>query len=206
MKKTLRRNIELGVLFGLVCSVMISFARFDAHCEELREGVLRLHIIANSDSEEDQALKLKVRDRILEISADKLGVAYNIDEAIRIINNDIDLLIENANEVIQNEGYDYAVSVNTEKNFFENRVYDEFTLPAGVYNSLTIRIGEAKGHNWWCVVFPGVCLPAAQKKELKGAVSAGSAGVAQNANKYKIRFKSVEIYEKIKNKVQKNKK
>lgn len=206
MKKILRKNIELGVLFGLVCAVMLSFARFDVRCDELRSGVLRLHILANSDSKEDQSLKLKVRDRILEVSSKNLSKVNDINEAIEIAKTQIESITEEANKVIKSEGYDYTVSANIEKNFFTNRVYDDFTLPAGVYNSLTVRIGEAQGHNWWCVVYPGVCLPAAEKGELKRSVSKSSSKVAENADNYKVRFKTVEIYEKIKNKIQKNKK
>ena len=206
MKKILRKNIELGVLFGLFCAIMLSFARFDARCDELRGGVLRLHILANSDREEDQALKLKVRDRILEISLKNLSKAKDINEAIDIAKSEIEIITEEACDVIKSEGYDYKVSANVEKNFFTNRVYDDFTLPAGVYNSLTVRIGKAQGHNWWCVVFPGVCLPAAEKGELKKSVSKQSAKVAECADNYKVRFKTVEIYERIKNKMQKNKK
>ena len=206
MKKQIRRNIELSVLFGFICAVMLSFARFDARCDELRSGVLRLHILANSDSPEDQALKLKVRDRILEISANNLSKANDINEAMDIAKSEIKTITDEASKLIKSEGYTYTAEVSVEKNFFENRVYDDFTLPAGVYNSLTVRIGEAKGHNWWCVVFPGVCLPAAEKGELKSAVSKSSARVAQCAKGYKLRFKAVEIYEKIKNKMQKNKK
>lgn len=206
MKKILRKNIELGVLFGLICAVMLSFARFDARCDELRSGVLRLHILANSDCVEDQTLKLKVRDRILEVSSKSLSKANDINEAVSIAKSEIGIITAEANKVIKSEGYDYTVTANIEKNFFSNRVYDDFTLPAGVYNSLTVRIGKAQGHNWWCVVFPGVCLPAAEKGELKKSVSNGSARVAECAEGYKVRFKAVEIYEKIKNKMQKNKK
>ncbi|MBR6902921.1 MAG: stage II sporulation protein R [Clostridia bacterium] len=206
MEKNIRKNIELGVLFGLICAVMLSFARFDARCDELRNGVLRLHILANSDSEEDQALKLKVRDRILEVSSKSLSKANDINEAIDIAKTQIESITEEANKVITSEGYDYKVTANIEENFFSNRVYDDFTLPAGVYNSLTVRIGKAQGHNWWCVVFPGVCLPAAEKGELKKSVSRQSAKLAECAEGYKVRFKTVEIYEKIKNKMQKNKK
>ena len=204
MKNNIVKNLERGVLLGLVCAVMMSFARFDAHCAELREGVLRLHILANSDSETDQQLKLKVRDEILSVTAASFDSVSNIDEAIEIANNDIDKICAAASRVIKNEGFDYAVTAAVEKNFFENRVYDDFTLPAGVYNSLTVRIGKAEGHNWWCVVFPGVCIPAAQKRGLEKAVSEGSAGVAKNARKYKVRFKTVEVYEKIRNKFSKN--
>ena len=156
MKKNLRKNIERGVLLGLVCAVMLSFARFDARLDELRGGVLRLHILANSDSEDDQQLKLKVRDRILEVTALDLEDAADVDEAIKIAKDDMDVITAAAREVIEKEGYDYTVTAGIEKNFFENREYDGFTLPAGEYNSLTVRIGKAQGHNWWCVVFPGI--------------------------------------------------
>lgn len=201
MKKHLRRNIELGVLFGLICAVLLSFLSFNAHCGELRRGVLRLHILANSDSEEDQQLKLKVRDRILEVTAPCFENVGDIESAIKTVEENMDLITLAANSVIVEEGFDYTATAAVEKNFFENREYDDFTLPAGEYNSLTVRIGAAAGHNWWCVVFPGVCLPSAKKAALEQAVSKGSANVARNASKYKIGFKTVEIFEKIKNKI-----
>ena len=201
MKKQLKRNIELGVLFGLICAVIMSFARFETRCDELREGVLRLHILANSDSAEDQQLKLLVRDKILETASPYLENACDIDTAIAVINENIGEITAAANGTIREQGFSYTATAAVEKNFFDNREYDDFTLPAGVYNSLTVRIGEANGHNWWCVVFPGVCIPAAKKSTLEKAVSGGSAGVAKNASRYKIGFKAVEIFEKIKNKI-----
>lgn len=203
MKKDIRKNIEKGVIFGLVCAVILGFARFEARLDELRDGVLRLHILANSDSDFDQRLKLKVRDRILEVTAASFENAADLDEAISIAEADMGKITAAAKEVVSSEGCDYEVSANIEKNFFENRVYDDFTLPAGVYNSLTVRIGAANGHNWWCVIFPGVCLPCAKKGELEAAVSRGSAQVAQNASRYRMRFKAAEIYEKIKRKFSK---
>ena len=203
MKKTIRKNIEKGVLFGFICAVMLSFARFDVRCDELRNGVLRLHILANSDSEYDQQLKLKVRDRILEVTSDRLGAANNLEEALDTVKNDGLEITAAAQETVLSQGYDYKVSASVEKNYFDNRVYDGFTLPAGVYNSLTVRIGKAEGHNWWCVVFPGVCLPAANKSTLRKSVSGESAGVAKNASRYKVGFKTAEIYEKIRRKVSK---
>ncbi len=203
MKKQIRKNIEKGVLFGLVCAIMMSFARFDTRCEELRTSVLRLHILANSDSEDDQQLKLKVRDKILSVTSERFNEARNLSEAIEIAKSDLDVITAAAQEEINASGYDYTVTANIEKNFFNNRDYDDFTLPAGVYNSLTVRIGNAEGHNWWCVVFPGVCLPAAEKTTLKKAVSGESAKVASNAKKYKICFKTVEIYQKIRHKFSK---
>lgn len=203
MKKTVRKNIERGIIFGFICAVILSFTRFEARCDELRNGVLRLHILANSDSETDQLLKLKVRDKILEVTSEKLDKAGNINEAVKIAGADIGNITEAAARVIADEGFDYPVSAAIEKNYFDNREYDDFTLPAGVYNSLTVRIGKAEGHNWWCVVFPGICLPAAKKSTLEKAVSKGSAAIARNTSKYKICFKTVEIYERIKNKFSK---
>lgn len=203
MKKTVRKNIERGIIFGFICAVILSFTRFEARCDELRNGVLRLHILANSDSETDQLLKLKVRDKILEVTSEKLDKAGNINEAVKIAGADIGNITEAAARVIADEGFDYPVSAAIEKNYFDNREYDDFTLPAGVYNSLTVRIGKAEGHNWWCVVFPGICLPAAKKSTLEKAVSKSSAAIARNTSKYKICFKTVEIYERIKNKFSK---
>lgn len=203
MKTTLRKNIERGIVFGLVCAIVLSFARFEARCDELRRGVLRLHILANSDSAVDQQLKLKVRDKILQVTSAEFEKAGNIDEAVKIAGADIKNITEAAKQVIVDSGFDYPVSAAIEKNYFENREYDDFTLPAGVYNSLTVRIGKAEGHNWWCVVFPGICLPAAKKTELEKAVSKSSAAIAKNASRYKICFKTVEIYERIKDKISK---
>ena len=203
MKKTVRRNIEAGVIFGLVCAIILSFAGVEARCDELREGVLRLHVLANSDSAADQNLKLKVRDKILEITEKEFAKAENIGEAVKTASADLERITAAASEVIKEEGFDYAVSASVGKDFFTNREYDGFTLPAGVYNSLTVRIGGARGHNWWCVLFPGVCLSAAKKGKLGKAVSKRSAAMAENASRYRICFKAVEIFEIIKNKIRK---
>ncbi|MBO4433087.1 MAG: stage II sporulation protein R [Clostridia bacterium] len=203
MKKRLRKNIEFGLFFGLVCAIILSFAGVNARCDELRNGVLRLHILANSDSASDQQLKLKVRDRILEVTEKEFGICTGIDEAIKAASSNLKKITEAASEVIKSEGFDYSVSASVKKDFFGNREYDDFTLPAGVYNSLTVRIGKAQGHNWWCVLFPGVCLSAAKKSTLDTAVSKKSAKFAKNASKYRICFKTVEIFERIKNKIRK---
>ncbi|MBR5923256.1 MAG: stage II sporulation protein R [Clostridia bacterium] len=203
MKKHIFKNIEKGVALGLVCAAVLSFARFEARLDELRSGVLRLHILANSDSDADQELKLKVRDRILEVTKESLAQAEGLDEAIDIADGEMDKIIAAASEVVSSEGFTYNVSAAIEENFFENRDYGDFTLPAGVYNSLTVRIGDAKGHNWWCVVFPGICLPAAEKGRLEDTVSYASAKTAREAPKYKVRFKAAEIYERIRHKFSK---
>lgn len=198
MKKTVRKNIELGVLFGLLCAVLLSFARFDLRCDELRQNVLRLHIIANSDSVEDQDLKLAVRDEILKNSVDIFKECDNLETALNTANLKTEELKDIANGVIKSNGFDYESTVSVGDSYFNTREYDDFTLPAGIYKSLTVKLGNAQGKNWWCVVFPCVCVPSASEASLSDTVSDSAAQTAENASKYTVKFKTVEIYEQIK--------
>lgn len=191
------KKIRLSICFGLVCAIMLSFARFDALCDELRQNVFRLHIIANSDSAEDQALKLKVRDAVLKVSENSFTDCSDSDEAIDAASADLELFKQTALDVIRENGYDYDVQIDLSPSYFENRVYNDFTLPAGEYMALNIKIGEAVGKNWWCVMFPAVCIGAS--KSLEDGVNKQSADVAEQAENYVFRFKTVEIYEGLKN-------
>ncbi len=198
MTNNIRKNIELGILFGLICAIALSFARFEVRCNELREGVLRFHIIANSDSDQDQALKLAVRDEILKNSTDIFKECSNTEDAIQTANNNIEQINEIANQVIKEKGFDYEARVSVGDRYFDTREYDEFTLPAGTYKSLIVDLGDAKGKNWWCVVFPCVCVPTASDAKLSDSVSKKAENTAQNAPKYEMKFKSIEIYERFK--------
>lgn len=204
MKKVIRKNVELGVLFGLICAIALSFARFETQCDELRDGVLRLHIIANSDTKQDQELKLAVRDEILKNSTDIFKNCNTVEDAILTADSKIDDINEIANNVLKQNGFDYDARVSVGDKYFDTREYDDFTLPAGTYKSLVVDLGDAKGKNWWCVVFPCVCVPSASDSKLSDSVSDESANTAENAPKYKIKFKSMEIYEKIKKLFSKN--
>ncbi len=204
MKRAFRRNIELGVLFGLVCAIMLSFSRFEARCDELRQGVLRLHIVANSDSKADQSLKLAVRDEILKSSIDIFKDCDTTQQAISIAGDNLNQINKIANRVIKENGFDYSARVSVGDRYFDTREYDDFTLPAGTYKSLVIDLGKAKGKNWWCVVFPCVCVPSASDAKLLDSVSADAVNVAENAPQYEIKFKTVEIYEQFKKIFSKN--
>lgn len=190
------KRIRLSICFGLICAITLSFARFDALCQDLRDNVFRLHIIANSNSTEDQALKLKVRDAILNVSEDIFLECADSEQAIISAQADIELLRQTAKNVIIENGFDYEVNIDISPSYFENREYDNFTLPAGEYMALNIKIGEAKGKNWWCVMFPAVCIGASC--ELNNGVNDKSAKVAEGAENYVFRFKTVEIYENLK--------
>ena len=199
--KISKKALEWAVIFGFLCSVFWSFADFNASCDELRNNVLRLHIIANSDSREDQTLKLQIRDRILKESNTFFEKSTDLNSALKKAEENLSEYEKIANLVIAEKGLPYKAKAKIGKSFFETRVYDDFTLPAGEYDALILEIGEAEGKNWWCVIFPGVCVPTDNDATLSDSVSEKSAKIAENPRPYKIRFKSVEIYEKLKKKI-----
>lgn len=193
-----KKALEWGLIFGFICSVFCSFADFDASCEDLRHNVLRLHIVANSNSEKDQTLKLEIRDRILEESQSLFETEKDLDSAIATTKDNLKTYEKIANDVISEAGFDYKAEAKIGKAFFETRVYEDFTLPSGEYDSLIINLGDANGKNWWCVVFPSVCLPTENKASLDISVGKKGCEIAQNGERFKAKFKTVEIYEKIK--------
>ncbi len=194
----MKKRIQLSVLFGLICTILLSMSHFNVLCDDLRHNVLRLHIIANSNSVADQELKLKIRDEILAQTGDMFLGITDLSVAEEKAENSLARFESIANNVIEQNGFDYKANAYLGDSYFETRHYDDFTLPAGNYRSLIINLGESKGKNWWCVIFPTVCIPAASKGELTDSVSVESADVATHSNQYIIRFKTVEIYEKIK--------
>lgn len=201
MKKTISRRFtaELALFTGLLFAVFTSFARFNAACDDLRQNVLRLHIIANSNSEADQAVKLLVRDRILSETTDIFSGAAGLADAEKKASERIGDIAEYAAETLRENGFGYGATAEIGNSYFETREYDTFTLPAGNYRSLIIRLGKAEGKNWWCVVFPAVCIPAAaQGAELSDSTSKASAEIAEHPQKYIMRFKAVEIFEDFK--------
>ncbi len=201
--KTTKKNIEIAILFGLICAIMLSFAQFEVRCDELRQGVLRLHIVANSNSDIDQDIKLAVRDEILKNGADIFKNCDNVDQAIMTASDNIDAFNNIANNVLKQNGFTYKANVTVADRYFDTREYDDFTLPAGTYKSLVVDLGAASGKNWWCVVFPCVCVPSAADATLSDSVSSYAAHTAESAPQYEIKFKTIELYEKFKKYFQK---
>jgi len=189
----------MAIAFGLIFSMMLCFVRFDAECTKIRQSVLRFHVLANSDSDEDQSLKLKVRDRLL-LEADNLFADTSTEEeAIVVARNNLLQLQQVAQEEIVDCGYDYPVTVEIGKAYFNTRVYDTFTLPAGNYEAVRVLIGEAKGKNWWCVMFPPVCVPAAMADaSIEDVLDESQTDIVENSDSYEIRFKTVEVFEEAK--------
>lgn len=188
---TAKKRFELSIILALIFSVLLSFTSFSAYCNEIENGVLRLHILANSDSAKDQELKLAVRDSILENSENIFESASNKEDALKNAKENLPKIINTARKTIKENGYNYSVSGEVEKCYFNTRVYDNFTLPAGYYDAVRIKIGSAKGKNWWCVLFPEVCISASAN--LKDTLSDGSVEKIENPQNYKVKFKVVEI-------------
>ncbi len=190
---------NISLVCALIFSVLLGMVSFDACCEDLRENVFRLHIIANSDSAEDQRLKLAVRDAILADSETLFVGAHTLEDAIALASSNTSAIEEIAENTVKANGYDYPVSVSVSKSFFDTRVYDDFTLPAGVYEALRVEIGKAQGKNWWCVLFPSICVGSSGK--LSDTASSGAVNIAENRKDFILKFKVVELYETIKTKI-----
>ncbi|MEG2053627.1 MAG: stage II sporulation protein R [Oscillospiraceae bacterium] len=156
------KKFEISLLLGLILAVMLAeFSAFAAVSDEVRRDTLRLHILANSDSEADQALKLKVRDAILKESENLFKTAFDKNNAIEIVDSSLEEIKKIATETVKKNGYNYTVQVYRTNMMFSTRYYDGFTLPAGMYDAVRVEIGSANGKNWWCVLFPPLCLGAA---------------------------------------------
>lgn len=125
--------------------------------ENYKEKLIRFHVIANSDNEEDQELKLKVRDKIISYLQPKLENSSSIEESEKIITSEYDNLQSISRNTILDNGYDYDVKVGIEYSNFPTKQYSNVVLPAGEYKALKVVIGEGKGKNWWCVMFPPLC-------------------------------------------------
>ena len=189
---------EKSLMLGFLISVLCSIVNFSAKCNVISDKVLRLHVIANSDSAEDQNLKLKVRDSIIKFFENQNFKSR--EETKKFASDNLDKIrIISQNEILKN-GFKYNVEAKVCKASFNTRVYDEIALPAGEYDSLKIIIGDGKGKNWWCVIFPPMCIPAAEKcnvdrKSYNENFSKEDKNVIENKDSYKIKFKVVELFE-----------
>lgn len=197
MKKSL-------ILVLSICMVFLIIGLLPVHGEaEIYDSVLRLHILANSDSDEDQALKLKVRDAILAEGGELFRDCRDLQEATDAVEKKREKLLEIARRTIADEGYDYPVELKLSEEEYPIRTYGAVCFPSGRYLSLQILIGEAEGKNWWCVLFPPLCLSAAtETKENEDAFI--SIGLSTDQYRvitetqeppYKVRFKILEVIE-----------
>lgn len=165
MKKIIKLIVIIGVIIGLAVNSTIS-EKSDIQ-KSIAGKIIRFHVLANSDSTTDQALKLKVRDKVLAFIAPKLSKSNNLDESRKLLlkyNNEIQKISQ---QVVIDNGYKYSVKTELNNDYFPVKSYGEITLPEGNYEAYRILIGDARGHNWWCVMFPPLCFTDITKGEVE---------------------------------------
>ncbi|MBQ2739676.1 MAG: stage II sporulation protein R [Oscillibacter sp.] len=203
MKSKTVKAVELGLLVGLIAALMWSVGTVRTR-QEISDKVVRLHVLANSDSEEDQALKYRVRDAVLGRLTALMRTSEDRSQAEGIIRGQLLELEELARQEITAAGYDYPVTAQLQELDFPTREYESFTLPAGEYLALQLVIGEGAGQNWWCVVFPPLCTAAAAEvpaSALAAGFSEEEVRFITEEEGYVLKFKALEWLEALKEKL-----
>lgn len=195
------KRFEIALICAVLASFLVGFVvDCGAQARELSDKLIRLHVVANSDSEEDQAMKLAVRDAVLEVVRRECEGVSEVSEARQRLLEAMPELVAAGTRVVAEWGADYQVTATLCRESFPTTEYDQFSLPAGEYESLRIRIGQAGGHNWWCVVFPPVCdRPAFDPGSAAALGLTGEEArlMTRSSGKYVVRFKTVELIQKV---------
>ena len=193
------RIFEASALVAFIISVAMCLV-FESDCKNIRNNVLRLHVIADSNSDAAQGVKLLVRDAILEESGELFEGNSNIEEVEIRLSENLDTMKAVAERTLRENGFTYSAEVEITECYFPTRQYGNVTLPAGYYNALRVILGEGEGENWWCVMFPPMCLPAASKDEarLNDVLSEKSMDIVSHSGKYEVRLWIVEKWYELK--------
>jgi len=173
VRRRMQRNIWIAAtIIGLLATVLVGAVRIHTLKREketvqtrlenevqqgIAKEIFRLHVVANSDTEEDQNLKLHVKTKIVDYLEGILGEDRSLEATREAVKTHLDEIEEAAGQVIADEGYDYPVAAAVEKTYFPDKTYGDCTFPAGEYEALNVKIGKAEGHNWWCVLYPSLC-------------------------------------------------
>lgn len=198
MRKQLKR---VGICLVFAAAVWLFMLVKDR--QTLKRELIRLHVVAASDSPEDQAVKLQVRDAILENLQEGLSQVTDVSAAISYVESHLPAIEETANRVLELAGVPDNVRVSLDLESFPKRIYDTFSLPSGIYQSLRVMIGEGEGQNWWCVIFPELCLPETEEAFSKQAEESGLGDTLtqtlQEKDGYCIRFFFLDLIGKVEN-------
>lgn len=213
MKKIIAGMFIITIILGIILGV--SYIKADASQKTIANKLIRFHVIANSDTTEDQALKLKVKDEILAYIAPKLKESESIDESRKIIGENNEVIKEIANKVIKENGYNYSVDAKLSHEDFPVKSYGNITLPQGNYEAYRVIIGNGEGRNWWCVMFPPLCFTDITRgeiayketeQEMKKVLTNEEYEIVDNneskENKIVFKFKIAETIKSIREKVQ----
>jgi len=207
VKRTLKTYGNFPLILILSLSILIlSVCDGFAAAEKVRNVSLRLHILANSDAEDDQAVKLTVRDEVLKFTENIFLESTDALEAAESVENNKNEITDFINSVLEKNGFDYKASVLITDEYFDTRQYENVKLPAGVYKACKIILGDGGGQNRWCVMFPPLCLPAATKKgtdtdSIFAVFGDNGSEFIKEKSGYKIKFRIVEIAEEIINRI-----
>lgn len=188
---------ELALMCGVIVA-MVAAGWLGREQQELADSLIRLHVVANSDSAEDQALKLAVRDQVLAQAEELWPDGATLEEARAALEGHLNVLAAAGRAEVEARGYDYPVSAQLTECWFPTKEYEDFALPAGNYTALRVTIGAGEGQNWWCVAFPPLCLGAASET-VEAAAEAGQFSPAQAAlvtgqtEGYVLKFKGMEL-------------
>lgn len=191
MKKTCAM---VGVLIGILITGLIVNAKKSEMQGELAEQVFRFHVLANSDSGEDQALKMKVKEAIIAYMKQELPESDSVETTKKWARENLVQIEQVAAEIIEEEGYEYSVKAEVTTCDFPDKTYGDITFPAGEYEALRIEIGQAKGQNWWCVLYPNLCfidavhavVPEKGKNELKEVLEEDTYEMVTTTTRFKI--------------------
>ena len=192
-----RRLLGRALVCGFVLAALCSFFPFAAACGQLPRDVVRLHVVANSNGAEDQAVKLLVRDAVLEEAARWYQGAGSMEEASSQLCTHLQSIAGAARQVLGEQGVGYSATAQMTEMYFPTRDYGDFRLPAGRYRTLRVTLGEGAGKNWWCVVFPSLCLPAATQEEALLTLPEGERQVVEGGQGVQVKLKAVELWESL---------
>lgn len=203
MTKLIKKPIFITITAFVFFLIFSAYSYASSISSDLSKSVFRLHVIANSDSDEDQSLKLQVRDKLLDYMNSITANVSSKDDAIKIAQEhqkDFQIIAE---QTILDKGYSYPVTVEIGNSEFPTKHYGDITLPSGYYDALRVKIGDACGHNWWCVMFPPLCfvdvtsgiVPESSKDQLKENMSSEDYSIISNDNSLtEFKFKIVELF------------
>ena len=208
-KKIILASLAAGFVFTVFAGASTKVYS-DTMQKGIADEVIRFHVLANSDRDDDQALKLKVRDGVLEKYRTELEKCQSIDDTRNVLIENMEGIVERAEEIIEEQGYDYKVTACLSRDMFPTKSYGDVSFPAGEYEALRIVIGDGKGKNWWCVMFPPLCfvdvthkeIPVDSKQQLKNILTDEEYGVVIKDSKegsvpFKVKFKIIEWWESL---------
>lgn len=196
MKRNLQTLLKAFTV-ATILTILFSMIPFQAKCNDVSKEVFRLHILANSDSKEDQSLKLKVRNAVLNYTENLYSKAESLENAEKLTSENLQSIANIARKTVVDNGYNYRVQAEIRNMYFNTRYYDKVTMPSGNYDALRITIGKGQGHNWWCVMYPSLCVGASTNYEALQENTTDEEYEIMTKGNYEYRFKVVEIFEKI---------